>query len=162
MAAVALLTATLLAALSPPVSAALPSPLDTVCEMDAPLGCFADSFERTFKVAASTGAGQPFFANMTLETCAYLCHKSTEPGAPFTVAAVETGNQCFCATAAMLRQAEPNRTKLGDCTSLPPPTGNGLGTACLGNSLQLCGGTWRARLLAYNFTCHPYTAGSQP
>lgn len=149
-----------LLALLPPASAALPRPLDTVCVMDAPQGCFADSFARTFKVAASAGAGQPFTGNMTLETCAYLCHKSTAPGAPFSTAAVEVGNQCFCANDAMLQQAEPNRTKLSDCTSLPPPVGSGLGVPCVGNSLQLCGGKWR--LLAYNFTCHHYAATSQP
>ena len=144
--------------------AALPPPLHTVCVAGAPVGCFADAFARTFPVAVSEGcptaagcAGQPFSANMTLETCGYLCHKSTKPGAPFTAAAVEAGNQCFCANAAMLRRAAPNATKAGDCASLPPA---GLGVPCLGNPLQLCGGAWR--LLAYNFTCHPYVATSLP
>jgi hypothetical protein len=140
--------------------AALPPPLDTVCVMDTSLGCFADSWQRTFKVAMSDGAGQPFSTNMTLETCGYLCHRSTKPGAPFTAAAVEAGSQCFCANAAMLQSAQPNRTKSVDCASLPPPSGTGLGVPCLGNPLQMCGGAWR--LLAYSFTCHPYVAASLP
>eukprot|EP01051_Picozoa_sp_SAG22_P009200 SAG22_NODE_750_length_7481_cov_19.618667_1_plen_685_part_00 len=153
----------LVAAAVPAVYAALPAPLDTVCVMDAPLGCYADSFRRTFPVGVSTGPDEPFSGNMTHETCAYLCHKSTRPGAPFSAAAVETGGQCFCVSAASLATAEPNRTSMDDCAKLPAPggaAGGGLAVPCAGNAFQMCGGKWR--LLAYNFSCHPYKPGSQP
>ena len=153
----------------PAADAAQPAPLDTVCVMDAPLGCFADSFRRTFPVSVSPPTGQPnspkwlFAGNMTLETCAYLCHKSTLPGSPFSAAVVETGNQCFCANAASLAAAEPNRTTMEDCTSLPVQSAaaaRGLAVPCVGNAFQMCGGKWR--MLAYNYTCHPYTPRGQP
>jgi hypothetical protein len=150
------------------VRSAMPQPLETVCVMDSVIGCYVDSFRRTFPIAISDGSGMPFASNMTLETCAFLCHKSDQKGAPFTAAAVEAGNQCFCANAESLVTAEPNRTNLSDCTELlhtangreGAPTAGGLATPCIGNSFQMCGGAWR--LLAYNFICHPYTPGSQP
>ena len=165
--AMAMRSVALLFAAVPAAYASLAPPLDTVCVMDVPLGCYADSFRRTFPVGVSTGGGQPFAANMTLETCAYLCHKSTQPGAPFRAAAVESGNQCFCVSAASLRAAEPNRTSLDDCTKLPAAPDRdggeaaaGLAVPCVGNAFQMCGGAWR--LLAYNFTCRSYAVRGHP
>ena len=145
------------------VRAALPPPLDTVCVMDVPQGCYADSFRRTFPVAVSDGVGMPFANNMTLETCAYLCHKSSLPGAPFGAAAVESGSQCFCVSTAALAAAEPNRTSMQDCTTLPTrdqtESPGGLAVPCVGNPFQMCGGAWR--LFAFNFTCQAYSHGGQ-
>ena len=140
------------------VLAAVPRPLDTVCVLEAAAGCYADGLRRTFPAVASAGPAMPFSGNMTLETCAYLCHKSSLPGAPFTAAAVETGNQCFCANAAALAAAEANRTRMADCKDAPAE--GGLAVPCAGNSFQMCGGAWR--LMAFTFACHPYTPGSRP
>ena len=162
----AMLRLLLLGAAACVARAALPPPLDTVCVMDTAHGCYADSFHpRTFPVAVSDGVGMPFATNMTLETCAYLCHKASHlPGAPFSAAAVESGSQCFCVSAAALAAAEPNRTSMNDCTALPTPeqteSASGLAVPCVGKPFQMCGGAWR--LLAYNFTCHAYAPGSQP
>lgn len=136
----------------------LPAPLETVCVLDAALGCFADSWVRTFPVVASSSPGQPFHSNMTLETCAYLCHVSTQPGSPFSAAALETGNQCYCADTAALHRAAANRTSMTDCSD--PPASGGLGVPCAGNPFQMCGGAWR--LLAYNYTCHAYRPDRLP
>jgi hypothetical protein len=108
---------------------------------DATLGCFSDSFTRTFPTIVSYGPADPFYQNQTLETCAYLCnnlHNGT-----FNVAAVENGGQCLCSSAANVSAAAKNLKPLADCN-----------VSCHGNPLQRCGGPWRA--MAYNFTCMPY------
>eukprot|EP00035_Acanthoeca_spectabilis_P030404 m.9258 g.9258 ORF g.9258 m.9258 type:complete len:894 (-) comp4158_c0_seq1:2302-4983(-) len=133
------------------VSGVLPPPLPTVCVLDQPLGCFTDSFRRTFPTLVSSAK------NMTLETCATACFTSTLPGSPFSVAAVEVGNQCFCTNEAGLATAAPNQTSMSQCMQLSP-VGNS--TRCGGNPWQMCGGAWR--LMAYNFTCSKYNPDNEP
>jgi hypothetical protein len=95
-------------------------------------------------MASNGGQSDPFGANATLETCAYLCARA---GPAFTAAAVENGAQCFCTDAAGLARAAPLARPDADCA-----------VPCRGNSLVACGGAWR--LSAYDFSCAPYTPGA--
>ena len=126
--------------------AALPPPLDTLCPVSAPLGCFNDSLTpRTFPYTASSQPGDAFHTNMTMETCAFLCASASPDH--FTVAALEVGDQCFCTDAAGVAAAAHLRVPATECDA-----------PCAGNPLQKCGGSWR--LLAVNFTCAPYVPGA--
>ena len=126
--------------------AAVPPPLPLLCLPTTHHGCFNDSAaSRTFPFMASNGGqSDPFGANATLETCAYLCARA---GPAFTAAAVENGAQCFCTDAAGLARAAPLARPDADCA-----------VPCRGNSLVACGGEWR--LSAYDFSCAPYTPGA--
>ena len=135
-----------------PALADLPAPLPSVCVpvSGPPMGCFNDSFTRTFPVAVSTQPGDAFHDNMTIETCAYLC--STAAPAPYTtVAALEDGVQCFCTNAAGVANAT------ADGLLAPASSCN---TPCVGNPLELCGGQWRVQ--AYAFSCTPYDPQGAP
>jgi hypothetical protein len=130
--------------------ALLPPPLPLVCEPTSFLGCFNDSWTRTFPFMASNGGpADPFGGNATQETCAYLCARASPTGT-YTVAAIENGAQCFCATPADVARAAPNRTADALCTATP----------CAGNPLTSCGGQWKA--LAYAFSCAPYAPAAMP
>ena len=84
--------------------ALLPPPLDPLClpRSARPEYCFADGFNRTFPLGPSQQPPDPFHANMTIRTCAYLCQQQH---AGMTLAALEAGAQCFCANASGLAAA---------------------------------------------------------
>ena len=125
----------------------LPPPLPLLCTPTVRHGCYNDSWTRTFPFMASNGgASDPFGANQTLETCAYLC-ATAQP--PWPAAAIENGGQCFCTDAQGLARAAPNLTAPGLCS-----------TPCNGNGLAQCGGEWKA--FAYDFACAPYAPEAQP
>lgn len=125
----------------------LPPPLPLICEPTLVHGCYNDSWTRTFPHMASNGGpGDPFGANATLETCAYLCATASPP---FTAAAIENGAQCFCANRSDIDRAAPNKTDLATCN-----------TPCAGNGLTACGGPWR--VFAYDFSCQPYAPSAMP
>ena len=127
--------------------ALLPPPLPLLCEPTLIHGCFNDSWTRTFPHMASNGGpNDPFGSNATLETCAYLCATASPP---FTAAAMEAGGQCFCASAADLARAAPNKTDPAACSA-----------RCNGNALATCGGAWKA--FAYDFSCAPYEPSAAP
>lgn len=128
------------------IEAALPPPLPLLCRRTQTLGCFNDSWSRTFPFMASNGGpGDPFGLNATLETCAYLCARASPN---FTVAAIENGAQCFCSDAAGVARAAPLERPAADCDAVP----------CAGNPLVACGGQWRVQ--AFSFACEPYVAGA--
>ena len=117
----------LLLSLAVAARALLPPPLPQICEPTVVHGCFNDSWTRTFPHMASQGGpSDPFGGNATLETCAYLCATASPP---YAAAAVEAGGQCFCASAADIDRAAPNKTDLASCS-----------TPCRGNALTTCGG----------------------
>lgn len=125
------------------VAADLPPPLPLVCLATQQLGCYNDSWTRTFPVQLTN---QTLQDRGTLETCAFQCATAT-PAYP--LAAIETGGQCFCTDAAGLAKAQANRTLDAECN-----------TPCNGFPLTTCGGEWKVQ--AYNFSCQPYVPGSAP
>jgi hypothetical protein len=129
--------------------ALLPPPLDPLClpRSARPEYCFADGFNRTFPLGPSQQPPDPFHANMTISTCAYLCQQH----AGMTLAALEAGAQCFCANASGLAAAiaSGQSRPLADCNA-----------SCAGNSQQICGGEWRLAVYAYD--CAPWAPGASP
>ena len=128
------------------VHGALPPPLPLVCTAATPsLGCFNDSWTRTFPFMASNGGPtDPFGANATLETCAYLCASASPP---WPLAAIENGGQCFCTNSSQVAAAQALLRPASQCS-----------TPCAGNPLQACGGEWRVQ--AFSFSCEAYTPGA--
>ena len=86
------------------------------------LGCYVDSWDRDLS-GDETSSG-----SMTIELCLETCRSKG-----YTYAGVQSNSQCFCGNS----YGKHGIDTISSCS-----------TACTGNNLQVCGGSWRNMVYA--------------